>query len=169
MTITYRTGAVADIPAIDHVFRASFCETFAHLYRPEDLAAFLAQFTAQAWTDEITDLRYAFRIAEEEGTAVGFVKLGPSSLPVQASASAIELRQLYVLSSHLGSGVGAALIDWALDEARRRDADELYLTVYTDNHRARRFYARHGFEELGPYAFMVGEQADEDIIMRLKL
>lgn len=169
MTISYRTAGVADIPAIDRVFRASFCETFAHLYRPNDLAAFLAQFTPQAWTDEITDLRYAFRIAEDDGAAVGFVKLGPSSLPVETDGPAVELRQLYVLSSHLGSGIGAELMDWALAEARRRDVEELYLTVYTDNHRARRFYARYGFEEIGPYAFMVGEQADEDIIMRLKL
>lgn len=169
MSITYRTATVADVPAIDHLFRASFCDTFAHLYRPQDLAAFLGQFTAQAWKEEITDLRYAFRLAEDDGKAVGYVKLGPSSLPVQASGPAVELRQLYVLGSHLGSGVGAALMDWAVAEARRRDVKELYLTVYTDNHRARRFYARYGFEELGPYAFMVGEQADEDIIMRLTL
>ena len=169
MSITYRTAGVADVPAIDRVFRASFCDTFEHLYRPQDLAAFLAQFTTHAWTHEITDLRYAFRLAEDDGEAVGYVKLGPSSLPVQAPGPAIELRQLYVLSSHFGTGVGAALTDWAIAEARRRDAEELYLTVYTDNYRARRFYARYGFEELGPYAFMVGEQADEDIIMRLKL
>ena len=169
MSITYRTATVADVPAIDRVFRASFCDTFAHLYRPQDLTAFLAKFTNRAWTEEITDLRYAFRLAEDDGEAVGYVKLGPSSLPVQANGPSIELRQLYVLSSHLGTGVGAELTDWALAEARRRGVEELYLTVYTDNHRARRFYARYGFEELGPYAFMVGEQADEDIIMRLKL
>ena len=41
-------------------------------------------------------------------------------------------------------------MDWALDEARRRGVDELYLTVYIDNHRARRFYERYGFEAVGP-------------------
>lgn len=169
MTVSYRTPTSGDVAAIDGVFRASFCDTFAHLYRPQDLAAFLAKFTPTAWRDEITDLRYAFRIAEDEGEVVGYVKLGPSSLPVATAGAALELRQLYVLTSHLGSGIGAELMGWALSEARRRDAAELFLTVYTDNHRARRFYARYGFEEIGPYAFMVGEQADEDIIMRLKL
>jgi RimJ/RimL family protein N-acetyltransferase len=41
--------------------------------------------------------------------------------------------------------------------------------VYTDNPRARRVYERFGFELVGPYAFMVGNQADEDIIMRKRL
>ena len=58
------------------------------------------------------------------------------------------------------------LMDWAMEEARVRGAREMFLTVYTDNHRARRFYERYGFTEVGPYHFMVGEQADEDIIMR---
>lgn len=169
MSIDYRIATLADVEAIDRVFRTSFCETFAHLYRPQDLAAFLGQFTRAAWTDELTDLHYAFLVAEDDGNAIGYVKLGPSSLPVQASARAIELRQLYLLSSHFGTGVGAQLMEWAIAEARRREADELYLTVYTDNQRARRFYQRTGFQEVGAYSFMVGEHADEDVIMRLRL
>jgi ribosomal protein S18 acetylase RimI-like enzyme len=60
-------------------------------------------------------------------------------------------------------------MQWGLDTARARGAEELYLTVYTDNHRARRFYERYGFEYVAPYKFMVGNHPDEDIIMRLKL
>ena len=169
MSITYRRASVDDLAAIDAIFRTSFCDTFAHLYRPEDLTAFLGKFTPEAWAGELCDAAYAFLLAEDDGEPVGYVKVGPSSLPVDTDRPAIELRQLYVLGSHLGAGVGAALMEWALTEARRRNVAELYLTVYTDNHRARRFYVRYGFEEVGPYAFMVGEQPDEDIIMRLRL
>ena len=35
--------------------------------------------------------------------------------------------------------------------------------------RARRFYERYGFEEVGKYVFMVGNHADDDRIMRLTL
>jgi GNAT superfamily N-acetyltransferase len=90
-------------------------------------------------------------------------------LPVEVSGNAIELRQLYLLHEWRGAGAAKALMDWAIAEARGRSADELYLTVYVDNVRARRFYERYGFVEVGPYKFMVGEQADEDIIMRLPL
>jgi ribosomal protein S18 acetylase RimI-like enzyme len=169
MTITYRDATAADLPAIDRVFRTSFCETFAHLYRPEDLAAFLGKFTPEAWAEEFNDPRYRFRVAEDRGEVVGYVKIGPSALPIDTSRRAIELRQIYVMQDHHGSGLARALTEWAIDEARKSGFEELYLTVYVDNHRARRFYDRHGFEPVGRYDFMVGSQADHDIIMRKAL
>ncbi len=167
--MTIRDASPADLSAIDRVFRQSFCDTFAHLYPPEDLAAFLADFTPQAWSDEFTDARYRSRVAETPGEVIGFVKLGPSALPVETNKRAVELRQIYVLKEHHGSGIAAELSDWATEEARRQGFEELYLTVYVDNHRARRFYERYGFGAVGRYDFMVGSHADEDIIMRKAL
>ena len=169
MSVTYRTATAADVETIDRIFRTSFCDTFAHLYRPEDLNAFLGKFTREAWLGEIEDSAYVFRLAEDDGRPAGFLKLGPLSLPVEPAGKAIELRQLYVLKAWQGAGIAKELIDWFLAEARKRGADEIYLTVYVDNHRARRFYERYGFEVVGSYDFMVGEQADEDLIMRLTL
>jgi ribosomal protein S18 acetylase RimI-like enzyme len=169
MTISYRQARVDDAPAIDRVFRESFCDTFAHLYRPEDLEAFLSAFTLDAWRSELGDERFAFRVAEADRQVVGYVKLGPPALPVEAKGSSVELRQLYLLKQWHGVGAAKALMDWAIDEAKMRGGTELYLTVYTANERARRLYERYGFAEVGPYHFMVGEQADEDIIMRLAL
>lgn len=165
----HRDATAADLPAIDRVFRESFCDTFAHLYRQEDLADFLAQFTPEAWAGELADPHYRFHVAEVDGEVDGFVKLGPPALPVETDKRAIELRQIYLLQKAHGQGVGKALTDWAIEEARRLGAEELYLTVYVDNHRAKRLYERYGFEAVGRYDFMVGEQADEDIIMRKRL
>ena len=166
MTITYRSCGHADAKAIDALFRKSFCDTFAHLYRPEDLEAFLAKFSLEAWEKELADERYVFQIAEADGVPVGFVKLGPPELPVERCGPAVEIRQFYLLHECRGTGIAHALMEWAKDEARVRGAREIFLTVYTDNHRARRFYQRCGFEEVGTYTFMVGSQADEDVIMR---
>ncbi len=167
--MTTRDATTADLPAIDRLFRQSFCDTFAHLYSERNLAAFLEKFTPQAWADEYNDPAYRFRVAEVDGEVVAYLKLGPSSLPVDTDKRAIELRQLYVLKEHHGSGIAAALTDWGLDEARTLGFEEVYLTVFTDNHRARRFYERYGFTYVGPYTFMVGDHQDEDIIMKLTL
>lgn len=169
MSRSFRAGTPADAAAVDGVFRASFCNTFAHLYRPRDLAAFLEQFTLDAWHSELGDPDYAFELAEDGGSIVGYAKLGPLKLPIETADSAILLSQLYVAPDHVGGGVGSALMDRALAEARRRGNGALYLTVFIDNARARRFYEGYGFEAVGRYSFMVGRQADEDVIMRKSL
>ena len=167
--ITYRDGTVDDAAVLDRVFDASFCDTFAHLYKEEDLQLFLGSFGVDDWRAELSDPDYAFRIAEVDGAPVGFVKLGPMKLPVETTAPGMDLKQLYILKEHHGAGIAQELMDWALAEARRRGADELYLTVYVGNHRARRFYDRYGFEAIGSYEFMVGNHPDEDTIMRKML
>ena len=71
MTIRYRRAGPRDAAVIDRLFKTSFCDTFAHLYRPEDLEAFLAKFTLDAWTAELSDERYAFQVAEADGQVKG--------------------------------------------------------------------------------------------------
>ena len=167
--IAWRMAGPADAAAVGALGRRSFTETFGHLYSPENLAAFLVNHDEANWRGELSDPRFAVRLGEAGGEAVAYAKLGPPSLPFEVTGPTIELRQFYVLGPWQGAGVAAELMDWVLATARARRARELFLSVFTDNHRARRFYARHGFEAVGTYAFMVGTQADEDIVMRLAL
>ncbi|MEA3041875.1 MAG: diamine N-acetyltransferase [Sphingomonadales bacterium] len=167
--IRYRAPGPDDAAAVRALFEGSFVDTFAHLYKPDDIGAFLGQFTEEAWRAELADPAFAFRLAEEGDEAAGFAKLGPRGLPVATARPGLELRQLYVLRAWQGRGIAQALMDWALAEARRRGAEELYLSVWAGNARAKRFYRGYGFSYVAPYAFMVGAQADEDEIWRLTL
>lgn len=167
--MTQRDAVPADAAIVAALARQTFEDTFGHLYAPEDLALFLDRHTEEAWAAEIADPAYAVRLVEEDGVVVGYAKLGPPSLPFTPEQGAIELRQFYLLAPYHGKGAAQAMMEWAIAEARARGQSALYLSVFVDNHRARRFYARYGFEEVGPYAFMVGNHADEDIVMRLAL
>lgn len=169
MIVTYRDASVEDAGLVTALFRDSFVETFAHLYHTEDLAAFLSDATEDVWREEIADPQMSIRIAFAAGRPAGFARVGPGTLPIQRKGRSVELRQLYLLQPWQGQGIAAGLMEWAVSEARARHAEHLYLSVYVDNHRARRFYERYGFVEEGPYTFMVGNHADEDIVMRLDL
>ena len=148
---------------------ATFVDTFGHLYQQDDLDVFLQNHSREAWARELSDSAFAVRVAELDGALVGYAKIGPPHLPFEPRGEAAELRQLYVLEEMKGQGVARTLIEWVIDQARERRADHLYLSVFTENHRARRFYEKYGFEPEGTYAFMVGSHADEDIVMRLEL
>lgn len=169
MTVTYRNATIDDADALAVIGAETFTDTFGHLYQPDDLAVFLKSHTPEAWAKELADPAFAIRVAEDDGRLVGYAKLGPPHLPFEPRGEAAELRQLYVVEDHKGQGVAHTLMDWVIDQARFRRADHLYLSVFTDNHRARRFYERLGFEAEGTYHFMVGNHADDDIVMRLEL
>ena len=168
--IEYRAAAPADGPELARMAARCFTETFGTLYRASDLAVFLdAAFGAEGLPSQLCDPAFTVRLATENDAIVGFAKLGPVAFPGDWPAGAIELHQLYVLGGWHGEGVGPTLMDWAIDTARAAGHDEMILSVYVDNHRARRFYQRYGFSEIGRYTFMVGDQPDDDRLMRLAL
>jgi diamine N-acetyltransferase len=169
MSIGYRIAGPADAGALAELGARTFTNTFGHLYQPDDLQLFLQNHTPANWAKELTDPGFVVRVAERDAELVGYVKLGPPHLPFEPRGEAAELRQLYVVEEVKGQGIADELIRWVIERARTQRADYLYLSVFTENHRARRFYEKYGFEPEGTYAFMVGTHADEDIVMRLKL
>lgn len=169
MSIRFRDAGPQDAEMMADLGQRTFTETFGHLYSAENLAAFLKTHNPPNWKAELSNPAFAIRLAEEGEVPVGYAKLGPPSLPFEPQGKPIELRQFYILKPWQGAGVAVALMEWVLEEAKKRGADELYLSVFTDNHRARRFYERYGFTFVQPYVFKVGDHEDEDHILRLDL
>ena len=168
--IATRDATPADALAVRALYIACFTDTFGHLYAAEDFAVFMGWQDEARWHAEFADPDFAVHVAESQNGLIGFAKLGPASMPFDPGDRAcIELRQLYVLPEAKGTGIAARLMDWSVAEARRRGAADLWLSVFTDNDRARRFYRRYGFVEVMPYKFMVGNHADEDMICKLAL
>lgn len=165
--ITYRSAVKNDAVELKSLFERSFVATFGHLYADVDLATFLQGNSTAVWVERITDPAIDVRIAVCGDNPVGYGLLGPVTLPVEPRGPALELRHLYFDSNHLGTGAAQTVIEWIISRVLEREAASLYLSVYEGNHRARAFYARYGFEEVGPYTFMVGDHADRDIILKL--
>ncbi len=168
--IEYRAATPADGPALDAMAVAVWKETFAHGSSAEDAAAYLAEAYGPSGKliADLTSGAARFRLALEGERIVGYVKINPPWLP-DAEPGAIQLSQIYVTYDQHGSGVGRALLDWAIATARDESATALLLTVWEENHRAFAFYKKHGFDHIGDYAFAVGKQIDTDHIMRLAL
>ena len=62
-----------------------------------------------------------------------------------------------MLSRLHGSGLGAELMERALNDARAMGKRRVLLGVYGGNARARAFYERQGFAVAGERRFLVGE------------
>jgi diamine N-acetyltransferase len=168
--IVYRDARPGDGAALGAMAQQGFLETFAHLYRSIDIQPFLTDmYGPNGLPAQISDPAYAIHIALDGERIAGFAKLGPCALPAPASPEACELKQLYVLQPWQGAGIAATLMDWAIATARTKGAAEMVLSVFNENVRAQRFYARYGFAAIGAAPFRVGDQLDDDRIWRLIL
>ena len=162
-----RGATAADIPALARLAIDSFVGKFGDMYTPEDLAAFLAEsYSHSTIAAELVNPDRLYQLAERGGILVAFCKLGLScSFPDHARGSnVLELKQLYALPAATGSGIGAALMDWAMDEFSARGADEVQISVFSGNEGAQRFYQRYGFEKVADVTFKVGQQIDAEFL-----
>ena len=166
--ITIRRAGVADAQALSDIGRATFTETFGHLYPASDLAAFLdSAYGADILARTAADPAYAFWLAEHEGAPVGHALAGPCDLPhPEVTATCGEIKRLYLLKSHQNGGSGGRLFETLLAWLEGAGAKDLWLGVWSENHGAQRFYRRYGFAPVGEYGFHVGETIDREFIFR---
>jgi len=84
-------------------------------------------------------------VAVSDRYAVGTMQL--SLLPGLARRGALraQIESVRVRASHRGHGLGAAMMTWAIDEARRRGCALVQLTTDKSRTDAHRFYQRLGF------------------------
>lgn len=170
--LIYRAATTADVPALAALGRDSFVDKFGPMYRPEDLAAFLEEtHSPEVVAAELANPERRYRLAEADGQLAGYCKLAvPSTLAEHGDAARpIEIKQLYTAPGLTGKGLGAALMDWALAEAREYGADAIQLSVWSGNEGAQRFYARYGFAKAADIEFAVGEQIDHEYLFMLRL
>ncbi len=165
--IKFRTPTVADAKSLSELGVTAFIDAFGTLYSAADLSAFLEQaYSLDAFSAELSSSKRLFRVAEEDGAMVGYCKLALDyGFDFDLGGrKGMELKQLYLLGSTTGKGIGSDLMAWALEEARSRDFDAIVLSVYSGNVAGQRFYDRHGFTKWADTYFMVGNQRDDEYL-----
>lgn len=163
-----RRAGSADAETLAALGVRTFAETFAHLYPPKDLEAFLAEaYGVERTRADLADPRKAFWLVEADGAPVGYALAGPCALPhADVTPACGELKRIYVVKGRQGAGLGRRLFAEVLGWLQAEGPRNVWIGVWSENHGARRFYERHGFRIVGEYDFSVGETIDHEFIMR---
>jgi ribosomal protein S18 acetylase RimI-like enzyme len=163
-----RRAGAADAATVARLGAQTFDAAFGHLYPQEELATFLAEVHDEdKVAAEIADADTAVWLAERGERAVGYAVAGPCALPhPEARPDQGELKRIYVEPGLQGEGVGQALFDTAMAWLERDGPRRLWISVFSDNHGAQRFYQRQGFAKVGEYKFRVGASLDKEFILR---
>jgi len=172
LSFTLRPAAPADAAVLSRLATDSFIAAFGHLYRPEDLRAFLEEYRSPVrYAADLDDPAKQVQIAEMDGRAVAYCLI-VTGQPVEERPEPkperpLFLSQLYCLPDATGHGIGAALMEWAITEARVKGSDAVQLSVFSENFGAQRFYQRYGFRHVADIHFWVGNHRDDEFLYEL--
>lgn len=167
-----RLANPGDAAALGAFGREAFVAAFGHCYAKSDLDPFLAKvYGADSVHADIADPLTRIMLACDGNGIAGFCKLRmkPGWPEHARGRNAVELKQLYVDPARTGQAIGARLMDWAIDAARAHEADEIQLSVWSENIGAQRFYTRYGFAKVADIDFWVTNHRDEEYLFALMI
>jgi len=161
---TIRRALPSDAARLAEFGARTFSETFGSDNTPEDMALHLARtFGPAQQSAEIDDPNMTTFIAEHEGRLVAFAQLraGPAPESVVGTAP-IEVLRFYVDRPWHGRGIASALMAAVDQEAVRRRATVIWLCVWERNERAKSFYRKCGYVDVGTKVFVLGTDRQTD-------
>ena len=162
-------ATISDINQLQQVSRQTFYETFSPVNTKENMRKYLdEELSIEKLTDELVNNDSEFYFALLENNVIGYLKLnfGKSQTELQDD-NALELERIYVLKEFHGKRVGQLLYDKAVQIARQRNVDYMWLGVWEKNIRARNFYQKNGLVEFDKHIFKLGNDVQTDIMMKL--
>lgn len=140
--ITFRTiDLKKDRTAIINFRKDSFIVSFGNL------VGFHEGFYLAYVLEKIEQYPEGFVMAELDGKAVGQLEL---SVREYQGRKIGYVHLFYLVPEQRGLGNGNELFIYAIEFFKKRSLNEYHLRVAPQNHRARRFYEKHGMEQIGP-------------------
>lgn len=169
--IEIRKVALNDIEQLQKIGRQTFQETFSESNSEDNMKSYLDErFSKVKLTAELADVNSEFYFATLDNEAIGYLKVnfGESQTELKDS-KALEIERIYVSKEFLGKSVGQFLYDKAIQIAKQKGAEYVWLGVWEENPRAISFYKKNGFIEFDKHIFRLGDDEQTDIMMKLKL
>jgi len=169
--IKIKKVTLADIVQLQEIGRQTFAETFSSTNTEENMKAYLEKgFSNAKLSAELDNPNSEFYFATLNNKVIGYLKINFGSAQTELKDDkALEIERIYVLQDFHGKKVGQLLYDQAIHLAKEKKADYVWLGVWEKNHRAIQFYTKNGFVEFDQHIFVLGDDEQTDIMMRLEL
>lgn len=163
-----RFASVADAGLISSLSRRTFLETFAEHNTTENMDKFFRDvFSESLLMAEVGVTGNTFLLIFFNYFPAGYALIRNESNA--GLTNAIEIARIYIVREYLGKGAGKKLMMECLDFARSLNKKTVWLGVWEKNQRAIDFYRHFGFTKFGTHVFMLGEDPQTDLLMKLHL
>lgn len=171
MNHTLRKATLEDLDALASISIQTFADTFGAANDPKTLADYLEQaYNKDRLAKELANPNSAFYLLYVDGQLAGYLKLNVSEAQSELQdPSALEVERIYVDRRFQKQGLGAVLMDFAIEQAKEKGKDYIWLGVWEKNANALAFYKRNGFYQIGAHDFVMGDERQTDYMMRKDL
>ena len=134
--IKFRKVTVNDIDQLQRISKQTFLEAFAAGNKEENITEYLQKgFAAEKLTEEIKNDNSEFYFAQLGDDVIGYLKLNSGDSQTELKdQKALEIERIYVLKEYHGQKVGQLLYEKALEVARQRNVNYVWLGVWEEIH-----------------------------------
>jgi len=173
-----RRADISDIDALSHLcqitIREASMEELSIPYSEEDLDSyFRSSASPESFAKKINDPQQAVWLVEDKtnGELVAYAVAGPCDIediphPDVCSNKDAALNRLYVRRDRRSRRFGQQLMNVILTWSEEHyPARPLWLTVWSQNFKAQRFYTHYGFTKVGGCDYYVGERKEHEFVM----
>ena len=162
---------IDDLEALRNLSIQTFKETFEEVNTEEDMQKYLDEnLSIKKLKSELEKPNSEFYFAENNGEILGYLKLNFKDAQTEKlEENHFEIERIYVLKAFLGQKIGQILYDKAIEIGREKNLEYVWLGVWEENHRAIRFYEKNDFEIFGKHDFVLGEDVQTDLLMKMKI
>jgi ribosomal protein S18 acetylase RimI-like enzyme len=169
--VTIRKVGIAETDILLAYSKKTFYEFFAHLNDPANMEAYSSvAFTSQNMLDQLANPDSEFYFAFHDDDIAGYIKLNFNDAQTEyKDKNALEIERIYVSGEHHGKRIGKQLLDFAIDTARNKRFDYVWLGVWEHNYKAIGFYEHNRFELCGSHEFLLGDDKQTDLLMKKNL
>jgi ribosomal protein S18 acetylase RimI-like enzyme len=161
----------SEINELQKISKDTFVEAFSNQNSKENMRKYLEEnLSIQQLTNELLNSESLFYFARMDDKIIGYLKVNFGKAQTDFKVDDfIEIERVYVLEEFHGKEVGKKLLDKAIEISREKNAKTLWLGVWEKNYKAIRFYLKNGFVEFGKHPFILGDDIQTDILMKLQL
>ena len=170
-TIEIIRATETDIALLINIGIQTFFEKFTENNSEENMQKYAAEaYSFEKIASEVNNPNSQFYLANINNQTVGYLKInfGDAQTELQ-DPKALELERIYVLNEFQGRKIGQLLYEKTLELAKQANINYVWLGVWEENTSAIKFYEKNGLKAFSKHVFMLGDDPQTDIMMKIEL
>jgi ribosomal protein S18 acetylase RimI-like enzyme len=171
LAVMIREISIDELGILQQISKITFTETFSIHNTEENMRNYLRDnLSLEKLGQEMGNPDSSFYFAETKGDVIGYLKLNVGAAQNEWKEDAgLEIERIYVLKEYHGYKIGQLLFEKAISIARSMEKKYVWLGVWEKNKRAIAFYTKNGFKVVDQHLFKLGDDVQNDYLMKLTL